>query len=34
MEAARLSQGIETPDQIQFAILERNGKMSVISRES
>lgn len=30
MEAARSSQGIETIDQIKFAILERNGKISVI----
>ncbi|WP_415769302.1 DUF421 domain-containing protein [Pseudomonas sp. LB3P38] len=34
MEAARSSQGIETLDQIKFAILERNGKISVIPRES
>jgi uncharacterized membrane protein YcaP (DUF421 family) len=33
MEAARSSQGIETIDQIKFAILERNGKISVIARE-
>jgi len=31
MEAARSSQGIETLDQIKFAILERNGKISVIA---
>lgn len=30
MEAARSSQGIETLDEIKFAILERNGKISVI----
>lgn len=30
MEAARSSQGIETLEQIKFAILERNGKISVI----
>ena len=34
MEAARSSQGIETLDQIKFAILERNGKISVIAQES
>lgn len=34
MEAARSSQGIETVDQIKFAILERNGKISVIPKES
>ncbi|HCS44493.1 MAG TPA: hypothetical protein DIW52_16985 [Pseudomonas sp.] len=34
MEAARSSQGIETLDQIKFAILERNGKISVIPQES
>jgi uncharacterized membrane protein YcaP (DUF421 family) len=33
MEAARSSQGIETIDQIKFAILERNGKISVIPLE-
>lgn len=33
MEAARSSQGIETLDQIKFAILERNGKISVIAQE-
>lgn len=33
MEAARSSQGIETIDQIKFAILERNGKISVIPVE-
>ncbi|VVN27061.1 hypothetical protein PS862_01444 [Pseudomonas fluorescens] len=31
MEAARSSQGIETLEQIKFAILERNGKISVIA---
>ncbi|AKK00602.1 YetF domain-containing protein [Pseudomonas sp. WP18] len=34
MEAARASQGIETLEQIKFAIIERNGKISVIARES
>jgi uncharacterized membrane protein YcaP (DUF421 family) len=34
MEAARSSQGIETLEQIKFAILERNGKISVIAQES
>ncbi|CAN7488316.1 DUF421 domain-containing protein [Pseudomonas sp. GL-B-26] len=33
MEAARSSQGIETLEQIKFAILERNGKISVIAQE-
>jgi uncharacterized membrane protein YcaP (DUF421 family) len=33
MEAARSSQGIETLDQIKFAIIERNGKISVIAKE-
>ena len=33
MEAARSSQGIETLEQIKFAILERNGKISVIAHE-
>ena len=33
MEAARSSQGVETLDQIKFAILERNGKISVIPLE-
>jgi len=34
MEAARSSQGIETLEQIKFAIIERNGKISVIPKES
>ena len=34
MEAARSSQVIETLDQIKFAIIERNGKISVIAKES
>ncbi|MED7669832.1 DUF421 domain-containing protein [Pseudomonas moraviensis subsp. stanleyae] len=33
MEAARSSQGIETIEQIKFAIIERNGKISVIRQE-
>ncbi|MDD1009681.1 DUF421 domain-containing protein [Pseudomonas shahriarae] len=33
MEAARSSQGIETVEEIKFAILERNGKISVIPKE-
>ena len=33
MEAARSSQGIETVEEIKFAILERNGKISVIPRD-
>ena len=34
MEVARSSQGIDTIDQIKFAILERNGKISVIPVEA
>ncbi|GLH43356.1 DUF421 domain-containing protein [Pseudomonas atacamensis] len=34
MEAARSSQGIETIDQIKFAIIERNGKISVIRQDA
>ncbi|MCQ6256638.1 DUF421 domain-containing protein [Pseudomonas sp. Q11] len=33
MEAARSSQGIEKLEQIKFAIIERNGKISVIAKE-
>lgn len=33
MEAARSSQGIETLEEIKFAIIERNGKISIIARE-
>lgn len=33
MEAARSSQGIETLEQIKFAIIERNGKISVIAQK-
>ncbi|SCZ23175.1 MULTISPECIES: DUF421 domain-containing protein [unclassified Pseudomonas] len=33
MEAARSSQGIEALEQIKFAIIERNGKISVIAKE-
>ncbi|MCO8312978.1 DUF421 domain-containing protein [Pseudomonas mandelii] len=33
MEAARSSQGIETLEQIKFAIIERNGKISIIAQE-
>lgn len=33
LEAARISQGIERLDQIKFAILERNGQISVIPRD-
>lgn len=33
MEGARSSQGIETLEQIKFAIIERNGKISVIAKE-
>lgn len=34
MEAARSSQGIETLAEIKFAIIERNGKISIIPRET
>jgi uncharacterized membrane protein YcaP (DUF421 family) len=34
MEAARSSQGIERIEQIKFAIIERNGKISVIPNET
>ena len=30
MEAARIGQGLERVDQIKYAILERNGKISII----
>ncbi|WP_397458490.1 DUF421 domain-containing protein [Pseudomonas asplenii] len=33
MEAARSNQGIETVEQIKFAILERNGKISFIPQD-
>jgi len=33
MEAARSSQGIETLEDIKYAIIERNGKISIIARE-
>jgi uncharacterized membrane protein YcaP (DUF421 family) len=32
LQAARLSQGIETLDQIKFAIIERNGQISIIAK--
>jgi uncharacterized membrane protein YcaP (DUF421 family) len=34
MEAARSSQGIEKLEEIKFAIIERNGKISVIPQDS
>jgi uncharacterized membrane protein YcaP (DUF421 family) len=34
MEAARSSQGIEKLEEIKFAVIERNGKISVIRRDS
>lgn len=34
MEAARSSQGIERLEEIKFAIIERNGKISVIAKEN
>jgi uncharacterized membrane protein YcaP (DUF421 family) len=33
LAAARLSQGLERIDQIKFAILERNGEISVIPKQ-
>lgn len=33
LEAARISQGLERMDQIKFAILERNGQISVIPKD-
>ena len=33
MEAARSSQGIETLEDIMYAIIERNGKISIFARE-
>lgn len=33
LEAARITQGIERLDQIKFAILEKNGQISVIPRD-
>lgn len=32
MQAARLGSGIESVEQIKFAIIERNGKISIISK--
>lgn len=34
MEAARSSQGIERLEEIKFAIIERNGKISIIPKEN
>lgn len=34
MEAAREKQGLERLDQIKFAIVEKNGKISIIPNES
>ncbi|MDD1967494.1 YetF domain-containing protein [Pseudomonas putida] len=33
MQAARLGPGVESVDQIKFAIIERNGKISIIRNE-
>jgi uncharacterized membrane protein YcaP (DUF421 family) len=33
LEAARLTQGLERMEQIKFAVLERNGKISIIPKE-
>jgi uncharacterized membrane protein YcaP (DUF421 family) len=32
MQAARLAQGVETVDQIKYAIIERNGQISIINK--
>jgi uncharacterized membrane protein YcaP (DUF421 family) len=32
MEAARIADGVEGVEQIKFAIMERNGKISIITR--
>lgn len=32
-ESARTSQGVDTVEQIKFAIVERNGKISIITQE-
>jgi uncharacterized membrane protein YcaP (DUF421 family) len=34
LEAARLEQGLETMDQIKFAVLERGGRISIIPKQS
>jgi uncharacterized membrane protein YcaP (DUF421 family) len=34
MEAARFSQGHQTQDDIKFATIVRNGKISMIPRET
>lgn len=33
LESARNSQGVESVEQIKFAIVERNGKISIITQE-
>jgi uncharacterized membrane protein YcaP (DUF421 family) len=33
MERARVTHGLETPDQIKYAILEASGKISIIPRD-
>jgi uncharacterized membrane protein YcaP (DUF421 family) len=33
LEAARLTQGLESMDQIKFAVLERGGRISIITKE-
>ena len=33
LESARDSQGIETVEQIRYAIVERNGKISIIKEQ-
>ncbi|HEY0962087.1 MAG TPA: YetF domain-containing protein [Pseudomonadales bacterium] len=34
MEAARLDHGLERLDQIKYAVLERNGRISIVPKES
>ncbi|MGV3592455.1 MAG: DUF421 domain-containing protein [Gammaproteobacteria bacterium] len=34
LEAARIGHGIERMDQIKYAILERNGRISIVPKES
>ncbi|MDY6983173.1 MAG: DUF421 domain-containing protein, partial [Pseudomonadota bacterium] len=34
MEAARIDHGLERLDQIKYAVLERNGRISIVPRES
>lgn len=34
MEAARIDHGLERLDQIKYAVLERNGRISIVPKES